>query len=114
MKLLNINEDVKLARTSLSPLNIDYANAVLIHKETAEKIVTYTAQSDGLILCSGYGEDVNKARIYFNIGPIKYHIEGTSSQNDICLCLPISKGTEISIRTIFSKENYGLYFIPIK
>lgn len=40
MKLLNINDD-KLARTSLSQLNIDYANAILIHNDTANIIVSY-------------------------------------------------------------------------
>ena len=113
MKLLSLNEGVKLARTSLSPLNIDYAHAVLIHKETAEKRVEYTAPSDGLLLCSGYGENITNSKIYFNIGAIKYQSQGVE-QNDICLCLPLSKGTEVFIYTYLVKENYGLYFIPIK
>ena len=113
MKLLNINEDVKLARTSLSPLNIDYANATLIHNDTAEKNVTYTMQGDGLLLCSGYGENITNSKIYFETGNVKYHIQG-NGQNDICLCLPFSKGTEVFIYTHLVKENYGLYFIPIK
>ena len=113
MKLLSLNEGVKFARKSLSPLNIDYANAVLIHKETAEKKVTYTMPGDGLLLCSGYGENITNSKIYFNIGDIKYQSQGTG-QNDICLCLPLSKGTEVFIYTHLAKENYGLYFIPIK
>lgn len=113
MKLLNINEDVKLARTSLSPLNIDYANAILIYNGLEKYKAVYTAPCDGLLVASGFGRTLITAYIVFKIGNV---ILRTQSENDINISLlaPLSKNTEVSIEMVLNSQNDGVYFIPIK
>ena len=92
----------------------DYSKKVLISDSTNLIDLTYTAPSNGIISCSGYGAQQSNSYITYEV-PSMYIIgeQGTSDERIYCT-IPIPKGNAVIIRAYLATRNDGLYFIPYR